>query len=249
MHLGAPPYWLATPYNVPAMRLTSSAIHEAPAEHGSGLPARSWLVVGTWLAALIVAFFLDAAAARYVRTSGLESHVHGKWFATVVKLPGYFWFTLIIAAALWALHPLRWRAALFVSLCGIVSGLNWLVKWVAGRTRPYKLPDSIPQPAPFYLQPFREGLRGLFFHTSNLDFPSGHACLSFATAAALAYLVPRYRIAFYGGAAVVTAERVAENAHYLSDAVAGAAFGIVGVWVIRHLLPRDFFSSDPSGKL
>jgi len=110
-----------------------------------------------------------------------------------------------------------------VALAGLFSGVNELIKWVAGRTRPYKLfagPGAKEGAylAPFELHPFRGG--------SNMAFPSGHAALAFATAAALAILMPRWRWAFYGIAALTAAERVLEGAHYPSDVVAAAALGV-----------------------
>jgi membrane-associated phospholipid phosphatase len=72
------------------------------------------------------------------------------------------------------------------------------------------------------------------FHEKNLSFPSGHATLAFATAAALAIFLPRWRAGFYIVAAMVAAERVLENAHYVSDVVAGALVG----WICAQLIAR-----------
>lgn len=59
------------------------------------------------------------------------------------------------------------------------------------------------------------------------SFPSGHASSAFATATSLAYAygytagVPAYLVA-----TAIAAARVSENAHWLSDVVAGATLGI-----------------------
>lgn len=61
----------------------------------------------------------------------------------------------------------------------------------------------------------------------SLSFPSGHTSSSFASAASIAYSygpwagVPAYAVATYIGMS-----RVANNAHWLSDIVAGAGLGI-----------------------
>lgn len=61
----------------------------------------------------------------------------------------------------------------------------------------------------------------------NMSFPSGHTSSSFATAASLAYDygpwvgVPSLLVASY-----IAASRVANNAHWVSDTVAGAGLGI-----------------------
>jgi membrane-associated phospholipid phosphatase len=110
---------------------------------------------------------------------------------------------------------------------------------VAGRTRPFKL-DAFDAngdltAAPFALQPFRGGL-GRMFDSQNLSFPSGHAALAFATATALAALFPRWRWAFYAMATACAAERVLENAHWVSDALGAAALGIGGVTLLRRVV-------------
>jgi membrane-associated phospholipid phosphatase len=117
-------------------------------------------------------------------------------------------------------------------LATAVSGINGVIKWMVGRTRPFKLHLGLAEP--FALSPFRGGIRGLF-DSKNLCFPSGHAALAFATAAAMAILFPRGRWAFYALAAIVAIERIAETAHWCSDTVAAAALGIGGVHLIRWL--------------
>jgi membrane-associated phospholipid phosphatase len=191
--------------------------------------------------ALVIAAMLDGAAAIFARTSGAENFLEThKPLQKTLKAPGEFWFTIVIAIGVAVLHPLKWRAGAFVLLGTIVSGLNGLIKWIAGRTRPFHLMDDqgVARLAPFELSPFRGGLPGLFV-SKNLCFPSGHAALAFATAEALAILYPRARWAFYPIAALVGIERILENAHYLSDVVAAAILGIAGVHLIRVLVARS----------
>jgi membrane-associated phospholipid phosphatase len=77
-------------------------------------------------------------------------------------------------------------------------------------------------------KPFHQGWAGLAEH-ARFSFPSAQALLAFTTATALAILIPRWRWAFYGGATLVALERLAENAHWLSDCVGAAGLGVVGV--------------------
>lgn len=203
-----------------------------------------------WLAAIACAALLDLRVAHWVRDSGLQ-----QWMAShrlvgeIIKSPGSFIFTLAVAPAVMFLHPLRWRAGGFLLLATIVSGINGLLKWVAGRTRPFKLAvydlTGEPLAAPFVLSPFRGGIAGLLVG-KNLCFPSGHAALAFATAAALAMLWPRspWRWGGYALASAVAAERVAENAHWLSDCVAAAALGVGGVHLIHWAVTRLFFREE-----
>jgi membrane-associated phospholipid phosphatase len=185
-------------------------------------------IVLIWLAAIALAGLLDARVAQLAHDRGSETFLtQHKVLRETIKSPGFFPFTLIVVIPLviWR-HAKRFRAGLFVLLSTLLAGSNQLVKWIAGRTRPYRPMDGSMRLAPFELHPFPP------FGTKNLCFPSGHACLAFATAAALAILWPRFRWMFYALATLVAIERVSENAHWLSDVVAGAALGIVGVKLV-----------------
>jgi len=68
------------------------------------------------------------------------------------------------------------------------------------------------------------------------SFPSGHAAITFAAAAAIErHLGWKRSLAAYAVAAYVSASRLHDNRHYLSDVVFGAAVGtIAGRTVTRH---------------
>ena len=58
----------------------------------------------------------------------------------------------------------------------------------------------------------------------------------------------KWRFAAYAVAAIVAAEQVAENAHWLSDAVAAAALGVGGVYAIRWVVMKlGFTDARPVG--
>ncbi len=195
--------------------------------------------------------------AQWVREHGVDAAIksHGAVHSLcgVAKLPGVYVTCLPFALLVCVLHRLRWCAGGFLCLAGIAGGFNTILKWVFGRTRPYKL--GLPgEPLPFLLKPFRGGLAGLF-HQENLAFPSGHAATAFATATALAILLPRWRLAFYAMAGVVAVERVLENAHYLSDTVAAAAMSVIVVQLLWRIcvdiqlsLGADGLAPQPTGK-
>ena len=189
-------------------------------------------MTATWTAAFAGAVAVDAPVARWVRTSGLATAVKGTWWADhVLKVPGQFYFTAAVVAVLWALRRVDWRGAVFVLAVAAFAGLNGVVKWAVGRTRPYRLPASFgPQPRPFALQPFWHGWHGLLYQV-DLSFPSGHACTAFALAAAVLVVWRPGGWALVGLAAVVGLERVAENAHYVSDVVGAVGFASAGVWM------------------
>lgn len=207
-------------------------------------PHRVILAVLLWLMAITVATIFDAPLAIWIRSSGVEEFFRSYGgVSEVMKAPGTFYFTAVVAVIVALIHPWRWKAGGFLLLATIVSGVNGLIKWLVGRTRPFKFAmyddGGGPVAMPFALAPLRGGVAGLFVG-KNLCFPSGHAALAFATAAALAILWPRssWRWLAYAFAAIVAVQRVGENAHWLSDVVAAAALGIGGVYLIHWLLNR-----------
>ena len=133
---------------------------------------------------------------------------------------------------------------------GVAAVLSVMTKVVAGRVRPH---TEGARPGDFKLG------RG-WLNDSYQSFPSGHATLSFAAAAALTEEVGHHwphartgaRVALFGTASLIAVSRVYHDVHWASDAVAGAALGtLVGGAVVRlaHLHPenrldRIFLSAD-----
>jgi membrane-associated phospholipid phosphatase len=190
------------------------------------------LIAALWLIAIAVAFALDRPLAYWLRDSGVAQSIKfGGYPKNAAKFAGYFWFSLAVAIPLLIWHPLRWRAAFFTLLCALVGGTNSILKWMVGRSRPFKLPP-LDLAQPFRCSPFNGGLSGLFHQSNDLSFVSGHAALAFATATGVAILFHKTRrivYLVYTIAIIVLLERVGENAHWLSDAVCGAALGVWGV--------------------
>ena len=170
------------------------------------------------------AVMFDRDVAEWVR----RAHPLDKaaWYVRVVKAPGTFWVTLAVAGVVWIFHRKSWRAALPLLLSGPLVGLAYLLlKWTAGRHRP------VPEIVPFQFHPFAGGWMGLVHSEKGLSFPSGHTATAFATATCLAALLPAWSAPIFAVALMVAAERVLENAHYLSDVIAGAGVGVLCGWV------------------
>ena len=72
--------------------------------------------------------------------------------------------------------------------------------------------------------------------SSGYSFPSGHAAVTFATAAVLQrHHGLKWALPAYGLASYVAASRLHDNVHYVSDVVFGAAVGtLAGRTVTRH---------------
>ena len=181
---------------------------------------------------MAVGIVVDAPVARWAHRLAIDRDHPGN---VAMKMAGDWRFTLAVALALLAWHRDSWRPAGLLALSALFGGLLYTVfKWFAGRQRPLVLID------PLAFNPFINGWKG-FFDEPNMSFPSGHTTLAFATAATLGICVPRWKPLFYAGAAVVGAERVAENAHYVTDVIAGAGLGTLAAyltfWVMSRIVP------------
>jgi undecaprenyl-diphosphatase len=190
------------------------------------------ILAGVWLVAMAFGLWLDAPVAHWAHRAAVDRDHFGNH---VFKMGGDWRFTLAVALALLAWHRDSWRPAGLLALSALVGGIFYTVfKWSAGRQRPVVLID------PLAFRPFINGWKG-FLDEPNMSFPSGHTTLAFATAATLGICIPRWRWVFYALASVVAVERVAENAHYVTDVIAGAGVGMVAAyltyWVCGRLVP------------
>jgi membrane-associated phospholipid phosphatase len=204
-----------------------------------------WMcLVSFMLVAMSVVF--DQQVAEWVRGLQLKPRLE-TWPVLAIKSLGVYGVTIAIAVAVAFTHQYRLRAGAFVLLTGLVSLLGSFLKWTIGRTRPFKLEPDTTQAFPYLLQPFNGGFDGLIFQ-KNLAFPSGHTTVAFATATALAILWPRWWPLFYFLAALVGAQRLLENAHWLSDVVGAAGLAICGVHLLWRII-APWVSPEPGGKL
>ena len=114
---------------------------------------------------------------------------------------------------------------LFVAI-GAPSLFATIIKRVIGRARPFVGNEADP----FLYLP-------LSWQAAYASMPSGHATTAFAAAVAIALIWPRLRWPMLVYAVIIAASRVALDAHYLSDVIAGAFMGGTGA-----LLVRDWFA-------
>src|SRR5690349_19614331 len=86
------------------------------------------VVVTLWLIALAIAFALDPYVERFVLHIGIFPKTTTT--ALILRAPGVFWTTLVIALVLTILHPWKWRAGGLLCLSGMTAGiLYWSCKW------------------------------------------------------------------------------------------------------------------------
>jgi membrane-associated phospholipid phosphatase len=198
---------------------------------------------------LICLVFIDAAAARAV----LKLPRWIPWFfdqITDYGKSGWFLWPLGILFLLLAALPTLSRMAeavlaavmvrvgflfLAIALPGLFTNI---VKHIFGRARP-GVGGGID---PYLFHPFS-------WPAAYAGLPSGHATTALSVVVAFGTLWPRGRTVLWIYALLITASRVAVEAHYPSDVLAGALVGAVGAMMVRRYfaLRRLGFSVSPEG--
>jgi len=116
---------------------------------------------------------------------------------------------------------------MFVAI-GLTGLADTILKRIIGRVRPSDLGAFAYEP--------------LSWRSEYASFPSGHTANVFATLVAVGLIFPRARPFLWIYAVGIGASRVLGGAHFLSDVIAGAAFGAFGAIVIR-----DWFAARRLG--
>ena len=152
------------------------------------------------------------------------------WFL----MPAGFLLIVIAASGLRELpHFMRMvTAALTVRLgflflaIGLPGLFVTILKRLIGRARPFVVEDG----GTLVFMPF-------IWRSEYASIPSGHGTTAFAAAIAIGALWPRTRVVMWIYALLIAVSRVVVTAHYPSDVIASAFFGILGA-----ILVRDWFA-------
>lgn len=203
-------------------------------------------------AALIVMALIDAPVARAVQRlpvwlldlfNFITDFGKGAW----VLWPLGLFYLLLAALPLPATRmsqkvyaAVMVRAGFLFASIGLTGLSVSLVKNMIGRARP-GVGGSIN---PFLFEPFH-------WAPAYASFPSGHGTTVFAVLAAFGTLFPRARTALLIYAVIIATSRVVLRAHYVSDVMVSAAFGIVGVILVRRWFAalRLGFAIGPDGRI
>lgn len=179
-------------------------------------PVRRLLLTSAVLAtlSLLAAFTVDARTHPFFLEFSQTAFVLiGREIVTPLGKGDLLIPVLLILAAVgwWRKHPQHKMAGFFGILDFAVSGIfAQILKVAVYRPRPF-IPDDKTHISSYYQ-----------------SFPSGDAAAATAVAAMLCFFYPRLRWLWISLAATVCLFRVLRLAHWPSDALAGAAIGLLG---------------------
>jgi len=203
-----------------------------PPARSSRRPALEILSLGTLC--LVIAFFVygdvDKETAHYFNTFRDTSLYY--IFEGLTNLGRSDWMLLLLGIgtiSFWRKNPALAQKLFTLFLMVAVAGMTAdLMKYVFGRCRPemFLLHDAF-------------GFTFFSSHPHYHSFPSGHASVALAVAAASALAWPKFRWAILPVGIFVAWTRVVVVAHYPSDVLAGSFWGCV----VAVILAR------PAGKL
>jgi len=215
----------------------------APPRFGLARGARARVLAAGLATILLVAVamaFVDGPLAEAAKR--LPGWVQAAFaFVTDFGKSGWFlWPTGIVLAAIAAtaspalaplsrllLAAIAVRAGFLFAAIAVPSLFVTILKRLIGRARPFVSEHADP----FLYLP-------LVWRADHASLPSGHATTAFAATVAIALVWPRLRVLMLVYAVIIAASRVALDAHYLSDVIAGAFVGAIGAFIVRDWFAR-----------
>lgn len=142
----------------------------------------------------------------------------------------------MIGLTVLVLDPATRRYVPRILLCAYLGGIIAVsIKLIVARTRPEYFAGGSD-----FTETFSGWLPGFSSPSKEQSFPSGHAATAAALAAALAWRYPHGFGLFASLAMLAAAQRLAEEAHYLSDVLIGAGIGFAfaAMWLPEEGLSR-----------
>lgn len=196
----------------------------------------AWGLVATTVACMLCILWIDRPVAYF-----FHGQRDAPWVAVfrVITHAGTsgVWYAVgtIGAFATWRFNRKIAHGFMLLLAAQALSGcLVNLLKITLGRHRPEAL--------------FADGTYGFAPQMLLLDdagFPSGHTQAITAAMAALGFIFPRARWAFWAIALVVAFSRIVVTKHYVADIVAGSFIALAVVISLRGFLQRNALTQTP----
>lgn len=176
------------------------------------------VVAAVVLAAAIAFTLLDRPVIRTVSDWPAAVQVLFTWITELGHSAKYLYasaaaflvFRFVVRRPRWSRAGALVFGAIFVP--GVLINV---LKVLIGRVRPHLL-----------IEEQQWGFVPMTFDYDTSSMPSGHSSTIFGLALALSVLFPRWRMLWFGLAAVVALSRVITAAHYPSDVIVGAYIGL-----------------------
>jgi membrane-associated phospholipid phosphatase len=187
----------------------------------------AWILpIAISIAAIFSYNFVDSLTQKTTARFGFRGDV--KALFELIGFFGHGFFCVFVAASIWFLDRKNRKAiGLLVAAVLLAGGASDILKSQIVRARPAVV-AGVPD----------KSTESVFGKKQMQSFPSGHTTTAFAMAASLAMIYPHGRIYFFTLAVLVAFQRVLTQAHYPSDVLVGAAFGMLGAQASAVLL-RD----------
>jgi membrane-associated phospholipid phosphatase len=174
-----------------------------------------WQIAGIWTGGVAVSAGLDHEVRRQAQTHW-RSRPADRFFRQWQNLGMQYSWIEIAAFEAWGVaddNRVARDTAMDALSASVIAGgiITPTLKYAVGRYRPAETEQT------FKFRPF----------SGHQSFPSGHATQAFAIATVVAshYTEWWQQSLSYGAAALVDVARIQQNAHFLSDVVAGSAIG------------------------
>ncbi len=184
-------------------------------------------------------FAFDASISSTMREPTWGGGDLRKWIALCEFFAHGLTVAMIFLTLIWI--DQKNRKALWVAVwITLAAGLGSNVaKTVFPRVRPHSVETlELGQNESGWLPP----LSGSIFDSKQRSFPSGHSATAFGLACGLSFVYPRGWWLFFIYAGLAGLQRVVSGAHFPSDVLAGAAFGMlvggIGVLIATKNIPR-----------
>ncbi len=184
---------------------------------GFTLSVLSILTLDYWLAPKVIA--AESSQQTWVFITDLGS---SGWMAVFV----FLWWLAAFAIGKSQPTSIKWpslrkKAALVFAAVALPGLFVLIVKFFAGRARPYT--------GEIGFFPFTPG-------SANASWPSGHTTTAFGFAVAMGLAFPPLRWPLMAIAALIGYSRMVLEMHYLGDVIMGATIGTLGAVVVYNWL-------------
>ena len=195
-------------------------------------PAYLFSSMGLAALAILSAWYGDRKIAVFLNHDDLPGDL--RRIVRLSEIFGHGYGVALMLVGTWILAPQARRSFPRLLAIAIIPGIvAQLIKLFVVRLRPAAFANqSLETPADLAIR--------LADQAWNVDyltqsFPSGHTASAFGAAMGLAWLFPRGRYLFVLLATMTGVQRVADNAHWPSDVLTGAAIALFCAFLI---LPR-----------